>query len=136
MSKSEKQAWWMLGVVVVTISAYAAFLAFLGHVPAIDSVFALLALTAVPAFSRRHSQGPTFDERDHEIALKALRVGFSAFWLAFITLFLAIGFIKGWDNTLTVPVWTLGEAVWWAGVLVLGVRATTTIALYRGGSHA
>ncbi len=136
MSNSEKWAWWMLGVVVMTISAYAAFLAFLGHLPAINSVFALLALAAMPAFSRRHFQGRTFDERDYAIAIKAFRVGFSAFWLAFIGLFLAIGFIKGWDTTLTVPVWTLAEVVCWASILVLGVRAMTTIVLYRGGSHA
>jgi len=136
MSNSEKWAWWTLGVVMMTIAAYAAFLAFRGHVPAVISVFALLALTALPASSRRHFQGRTFDEREREIANKALRAGFSAFWLAFIGLILAIGFIKGWDTTLAVPVWTLGEVVWWAAILVLGVQAMTTIVLYRGGTHA
>ena len=121
----------------MTIAAYGAFLAFLGHGPATSSVFALLALTALPASSRRHFQGRTFDEREREIANKALRAGFSAFWLAFIALILAIGFIKGWDATLTVPVWTLAEALWWAATLILGVQAMTTIVLYRGGSsHA
>ncbi len=136
MSDSEKWAWWTLGVVMMTIAAYGAFLAFLGHSPAIPSVFALLALTALPASSRRHFRGRTLDEREREIANKALRAGFSAVWLAFIGLILAIGFIKGWDTTLTVPVWTLLEAVWWAAILVLGVQSTTTIVLYRGGSHA
>lgn len=111
MSDSEKWAWWTLGVVVITIAAYGAFLAFLGHGPAITSVFALLALAALPASSRRRFRGRTFDEREREIANKAVRAGFSAFWLAFIGLTLAIGFIKGWDTTLTVPVWTLEEAV-------------------------
>ena len=136
MSNSEKWAWWTLAVVVTTIAAYAAFIAFRGHGPAIISVFALLALAALPASSRRHFQGRTFDEREREIANKSLRAGFSAFWVAFIALFLAIGFIKGWNSTLTVPVWTLGEVVWWATVLVLGVQALTTIVLYRGGFHA
>ena len=136
MSDSEKWAWWTLGVVVMTIAAYGAFLAFLGHGPATASVFALLALTALPAFSRRRFQGRTFDEREREIANKAIRAGFSAFWLAFIGLILAIGFVKGWDTTLTVPVWTLAEALWWATILILGVQALTTIVLYRGGSHA
>ena len=135
MSDSEKWAWWALGVVVLTIAAYGAFVAFLGHGPATSAVFALLALTAIPASSRRHFQRRTFDQREREIANKALRAGFSAFWLAFIGLFLAIGFIKGWDTTLTVPVWTLAEGIWWAATLVLGVEAMTTIVLYRGGSH-
>jgi hypothetical protein len=136
MSDSEKWAWWTLGVVVLTIAAYAVFVAFLKHGPATSAVFALLALAALPASSRRYFKGRTFDEREHAIASKALRAGFSAFWLAFIVLILAIGFIKGWDATLTVPVWTLQETLYWAVVLVLGVQSLTTIVLYRGVSHA
>ena len=136
MSDSEKWAWWTLGVVALTIAAYGAFLAFLRHGPATSSVFALLALTALPASSRRHFKGRTFDEREREIANKALLAGFRAFWLAFIGLILAIGFTKGWDTTLTVPVWTLEETLCWAAALVLGVQSLTTIVLYRGGSHA
>jgi hypothetical protein len=136
MSNAEKWACWTLGVVAMTVAAYAAFLAFLGHRSATLSVFALLALTALPAFSRRHFLGRTFDEREREIANKAHRAGFSAFWLAFIGLFLATWFIKGWGSTLTVPVWMLAEAVWLAATFVLGVQAITTIVLYRGGPHA
>ncbi|MGD0497065.1 MAG: hypothetical protein ABSC23_01380 [Bryobacteraceae bacterium] len=136
MSDSEKWAWWTLGVVVMTITAYAAFLAFLGHGPATPSVFALLALTALPASSRRHFKGRIFDERERAIANKALLAGFRAFWAGFIGLILAIGFIKGWTTTLTVPLWALSETLWWAAILVLGVQAMTTIVLYRGGSRA
>jgi len=136
MSDSEKWAWWALGVVFLTIGAYGAFVLFIGHGPATSAVFALLALTAVPASSRRYFRGRSFDEREREIANKAWRAGFSAVWLAFIGLFLAIGFVKGWDATLTVPVWNLEETVWWAAVIVLGVESTTTLILYRGGAHA
>jgi len=136
MSDSEKWAWWAIGVVVLIIAAYGAFVAFLGHGPATSAVFALFALTAFPASSRRHLQGRTLDERERAIASKALRAGFSAFWVAFVGLVLAIGFIKGWDTTLTVPVWALEETLWWAATLVLGVQALTTILLYRGGPHA
>jgi len=136
MSDSEKWAWWALGVVVLTIAAYGAFVAFIGHGPATSAVFALLALTALPASSRRYFKGLTFDEREHAIASKALLAGFRAFWVAFIGLIMAIYFIKGWDATLTVPVWTLAEVIWWAVILVLGVQALTTILLYRGGPHA
>ena len=136
MPDSEKWAWWALGVVVLTIAAYGAFVAFLGHGPATSAVFALLALTALPASSRRYFTGRKFDERESAIASKAVRAGFSAFWVAFVGIIVAIGFIKGWDATLTVPVWTLTETLWWAVVLVLGVQALTTIVLYRGESHA
>jgi hypothetical protein len=136
MSDSEKWAWWAIGVVVLIIAAYGAFVAFLGHGPATSAVFALFALTAFPASSRRHFKGQHFDEREHAIANKALLAGFRAFWVAFVGLILAIGFIKGWDTTLTVPVWALEETLWWAATLVLGVQALTTILLYRGGPHA
>lgn len=91
MSDSEKCAWWVLGIVAMTISAYGAFLAFVGHGPATSSVFALLALTAVPASSRRCFKGRTFDEREREIANKAIRVGFGALWIAFLVSFLRSG---------------------------------------------
>ena len=136
MSDSEKWAWWAMGVVVLTIAAYGAFLAFLGHGPATSAVFALLALTAIPASSRRYFKGLTFDEREHAIASKALLAGFRAFWVAFCGLIVAIGFIKGWDATLSMPVWTLAEVIWWAVILVMGVQAVTTLVLYRGGPNA
>jgi len=136
MSNPEKWAWWTLGVVVMTIAAYAAFFAFVGYGPAINSVVALLALTALPASSRRHFLGRAFDERELQIANKADRAGFGAFLLGFIALYVAAGFIKGWDANLTVPVWSLGEVVFWAWILILSVQAITTIVLCRGGSHA
>ena len=136
MSDSEKWGWWTIGAVALTIAAYVAFVAFLGHAPATSSVFALLALTAIPASSRRHFKGRRFDEREREIARKAFSVSFSVFWLAFVGFVLAIYFIKGWDATLTVPVWALEETLWWAASLVMGVQALTTLVLYRGGPHA
>ena len=136
MSDSEKWGWWTLGVVALTIAAYGAFVAFLGHGPATSSVFALLALTAIPASSRRYFRGRTFDEREREIAHRSLRMGFSAFWLAFVGSVLAIYFIKGWDSTLAVPVWALEETLWWSATLVWGVEALTTIVLHRGVPHA
>jgi len=136
MSDSEKWAWWTLGVVALTIAAYGALVAFLGHGPATSAVFALLALTAIPASSRRYFTGTKFDEREREIASKANRAGFGAVWLASCGLIMAIYFIKGWDATLTVPVWLLMETLWWATTLLLGVEALTTVVLYRGGFHA
>jgi magnesium-transporting ATPase (P-type) len=136
MSDSEKWGWWTLGAVALTIAAYVAFVAFLGHGPATSSVFALLALTAIPASSRRHFKGRNFDEREREIALKAFSASFSVFWLVFVGLILVAGFIRGWDSTLTVPMWALEETLWWAASLVMGVQALTTVVLHRGVPHA
>jgi magnesium-transporting ATPase (P-type) len=133
MTDSEKWAWWTLGVVALTVIAFFAFVALLGSGPASQSVFALLALTAVPANSRRYLKGKLFDERDKAIAGKALLAGFRALWVVFIGVVMTIGFIKGWDATLSLPVWMLSSTVWWAAMLVLAVEATTTLVLYRKG---
>jgi len=135
MSDSEKWACWVLGVVALTLVAYGIFFAFLGHHPAIGSVFSLLALTALPVASRRRLNRQPADERDREIGGRAVRTGFSVLWVAFIGVFLAIGFIKGWNAVLTVPVWMLAETIFWAYVLVLAVQAVTTLVLYRSGPH-
>ena len=136
MSDSEKWAWWTMGVLILTVGAYGTLVAFRGHGPWIITAFSLLALAALPGSSRRRFRHRDLDEREREIANKTLRAGFTVLWVALIGFVAAIGFTKGWDTTLTVPVWILAEAVWWAAVLMLGAQALTTIVLYRSGSHA
>src|SRR6266508_493961 len=105
MTDSEKWAWWTLGVVALTAAAYFAFVATLGSQMAATSVFALLALTALPASSRRYFKGQRMDEREREISDKAVLAGFRSLWVAFIALALTVGFAKGWDASITLPVW-------------------------------
>jgi hypothetical protein len=136
MTNSEKWSIWTLGVVALTAIAWFTFVALLGNGPASQSVFALLALTAVPVNSRRKFKGRQFDEREKEIAGKALLAGFRALWLMFIGVVLTIGFVKGWDATLSLPVWMLSSTLWVAMMLVLAVESATTLLLYRRGSHA
>ena len=136
MTDSEKWAIWTLGVVALTAIAYFTFVALRGSGPASQAVFALLALTAVPASSRRYFKGRRFDEREREISGKALLVGFRALCLMFIGLVMTIAFVKGWDATLSLPMWMLSATLWWAMMLVLAVEAVTTLVLYRRGSHA
>lgn len=135
MSDLEKAAWWMIGVAALTVVAYVTMFAFLGHQPAVASAFALLALAAVPAVSRRQFRPQPPDERDREIAARAVRTSLSVLWIVLVFLSIGTGFIKGWDSVLTVPVWMLAEAVWFAVILVLGVQAVTTVQLYRGGPN-
>jgi hypothetical protein len=135
MTDSEKWAWWTLGVVALTAAAYFAFVARFRSPAAATSVFALLALTAVPASSRRHFKGQRMDEREREIANKALLAGMRALWLAFIALVMAVGFSKGWDASITLPVWQLQAMMYWSVMLLLAVEAITTLVLYRS-QHA
>src|ERR1035438_1127444 len=94
----------------------------------------LQALLVVPASSHLSSKGRLRDEREKEIANKALLAAFRALWLVFIGLVMTIALVKkGWDSTVTLPVWRLGEAVWLAALLVMAVEAVTTLVLYRRG---
>jgi hypothetical protein len=136
MTDSEKWAWWTLGVVALTATAYATFVALLRNGQAAQSVFALLALTAIPANSRRYFKGRRLDERERAISNAALLAGFRAMWLAAIGLVMTLGFVKGWDASLNLPIWMLCSTIWWAVMLVLGVEATTTLVLYRREQHA
>jgi hypothetical protein len=129
MTDSEKWSWWTLGVIALTLTAYFAVVAFLGNGPGRQSVFALLALNAVPSISRRNLKGRTFDEREKEIANKSLLAAFRALWLVFIGLVVTIGFLKGWETTLSLPLWS----IWWAAMLGWTVEAVTTLVLYRRG---
>jgi magnesium-transporting ATPase (P-type) len=133
MTDSEKWAWWTLGVIALTLIAFFAFVALLGSGPASQSVLALMGLAAVPANSRRFLKGKLFDERDKEISGKALLAGFRTLWVVFIGLVMTIGFVKGWDTTLSMPIWTLSATICWAAMLVLAVESVTTLVLYRKG---
>ena len=136
MTDSEKWAVWTLGVVGLTIVAFFTLVAVLKNVPASQAAFALLALTALHPRSRRKITGPEFDEREREIASKAQRAGFGAVWVAFIGVVVILGFVKGWDATLAVPMWKLSSSVMWATMLLWTVQCVTTLVLYRRGNHA
>jgi len=131
MTDSEKCAWWTLGIIALTILAWAAFVAFLKNVPAASSMFALLALTAIPAARRKRP----LDERESAITHKALLAGLRAVWVAFIALVIGVGFVHGWDSTLSIPMWLLSSTIWWATMLLLVVECIATLMLYRG-DHA
>ena len=136
MTDSEKWAIWTLGVLALTTIAFFTFVALLGSGPASQSVFALLALTSIPSSSRRVFKGRVFDEREKEIAGKAMLASLRAVWAAFIAVVMILGFVKGWSATLSLPMWMLSSTLLWSAVLVLAVQAVTTLVLYRRGNHA
>ena len=131
MTDSEKWARWTLGVVALTTASYFAFVARFGSYPAASAVFALLALTAFPASSRRYFKGKRMDEREQAIAEKALLTGLRVLWVVFIVVVIAAGFVKGWDASITLPMWQLQTMLYWSALLLLAVEAVTTLVLYR-----
>ena len=133
MTKSENWAWWTLGVIALTLIAFFALVAILRSVPASQSAFALMALMALHPRSWRKIKGPQFDEREKEIAEKAQLAAFRTLWVVFIGVVMTIGFVKGWNTTLSMPIWILSATICWAAMLVLAVESGTTLVLYRRG---
>ena len=136
MTDSEKWARWTLGVVALTTAAYFVFVSTFGSQMAVTSVFALLALTALPSSSRRYFKGRRLDEREREIAAKALLAGFRALWVTFIALVIGAGLVRGWDTQVTLPLWRFEEMLLWSAMLLLAVESVTTLVLYRADGHA
>ena len=134
MTDPEKWAVWTLGVVALTTAAYFIFVALRGHGPQAMSVFALTALAALP--KNGHRSWRNLDERERQIAHKALLTSYWAGWLAAITLSFIIWRVNGWDIAFALPMWKLMLALWWLGTLMLAVRSITTLVLYRRGSNA
>ena len=133
MTDSEKWAWWTLGIIALTIVAWGTFMAVMRNAAAASSAFALLALTAVPAMKNKRIR--IRDERESAISNRALLAGMRAVWVSFIALFVTTGFVKGWDATLSVPMWMFSSAIIWASMLLLAVESIVTLVLYRG-AHA
>ncbi len=138
MTNSEKWAIWTLGVVATAAVAWFTFIALRGSGPASQGVLALsLALTAIPKSSRRYFiKGAQFDEREKEIASKAMRVSLKALAVGLIAVAVGTTYGKGWDSTLSLPVWELGTIIWWSALLVLAVQSVATLVLYHRGSRA
>lgn len=136
MTDSEKGAIWILGVVALTITAYFALVALRGNGPATLKAFALVALIAFHKGSWRILRGQRLDERERDISRRALLASFRALFAVVVVVIAIMGRTKGMEATLSLPVWLLTEALWWAGLLALAVQSTTTLVLYRRGNNA
>jgi hypothetical protein len=129
MHQAEKYAWFSLGVVTVTVAVYCALGAFFGFGPATNSVFSLLALLAWQPGKR--GEAVEFDERDREFSKKALLAGLRIFYIVFVCVPLVLGFVKGWDSVVTLPMWAIARTIWLAGALIMFTRSLVIIKLYR-----
>jgi uncharacterized membrane protein len=83
MSPLYKEAIYWLLLLAVTTAVYAALVPFIGPIAA-QGAFGLLGLGGLqPLLYRKRGQTVVCDERDIQIAHRALIAGYSVFWLAF-----------------------------------------------------
>ncbi len=139
MHVQEKQAWFMLIVMAVTVALWLALVAVFGFHPAFYGVFGLFGLLGFAGIIGRRERKAglvTMDERDKQIALSATTGGYSVFWLFFVSTAMGPFFILGPDATLTLRTTTICFVVWPAMMVVFVVRSIIIVVLYRRGRRA
>jgi hypothetical protein len=130
MSAWQKLAWFNLAVIASTVVLVVALIPVLGTTRAQGGLGLLGLLGLAPLFLRRRSV-VIDDERDQLIRLRSGLIGFSIFWLAFVAGCMALPAFYGWEGL--VPVSVVLSGVWYGVMVVVGVTAIATLAMYRVG---
>lgn len=137
MTVQEKQAWFILWVIFITLILYCVIYMLLHSVIIATSAFALTAIIAFAGMIGRKErrQGKVVsDERDVDINKVAMMVAYSVFWLVFV--FITVGTTMWLGPHGMVPVSIIGLAPYAGLSLLLLVRSVATIVLYRKGHDA
>jgi uncharacterized membrane protein len=128
MSAAQRNAWFNLIVVLVSVALVVGLSALMGWPKAIGG-FALLAMLAFgPLFYRRRGAQVVVDERDVSIQRRSIVIGYGVFWLAFVAACVSLPMVYGERGS--VPVWMVTSAVWWGVAIVYGVAAAATLVQY------
>jgi uncharacterized membrane protein (DUF485 family) len=133
MADQEKQAWFMLGVILVTLAAYFTFISLVRFDSVSLAVFALSGFLGVRVTKRRRGE-IVYDERDRQIERRALLLALTAFYTLVLVFMLVAGFAHGWDRS--VPLWLVIQIFWVASLLIWGIKAIAIIVLHRRGVYA
>jgi uncharacterized membrane protein (DUF485 family) len=133
MAEQEKRAWFILGVIVLTLAVYIAFVSLVRFDSVSLAVFALAGFLGLRTSKQRRG-AITYDERDRQIEKQALVSSMCIFYVLIILLSLAAGFTQGWDTS--VRLWVVIQIFWAVSLAIWGVKALIVIMLYRRGSHA
>lgn len=139
MNIQEKQSWYMLSVIAVTLALWLALMAVFGFHQAFYGVFGLLGLlgfTTIIGRRQRNSGAVTMDERDRQIALSATTGAYSVFWVLFVLTAMGPFTILGPDATLTLRTTTICYVLLLATMVLVVTRAVIIIALYKRGCRA
>lgn len=130
MTAVQKQAWFNLAVVAVTMIAFLCLLPVLGMKA--QGAFGLLGLLAagVLFFRKRGGQVVT-DERDQWIVRRSAIVAYSILWIVFVLACVVVPFFYGYDGA--VPVSVIVTACWVAFMLLYLIASISILIHYRRG---
>jgi hypothetical protein len=134
-SMAQRQAWFNLVVIVLSLCTVLALALVLGFQRA-QAGLGILGLIGLTPFLFRKKPGKVFmDERDVQIQLRAWMIAYAVFWIVFIGVCISAPFTFGSSGV--VPVELIQTSVWYAFMIVWGTSAVATLAQYRwGSSHA
>ena len=133
MPYQEKRAWFMLGVIVITLAAYFAFISLVRFDSVSLTVFALAGFLGLRRSKRRRGE-ITYDERDRQIERQALMASLCAFYALILILSLVADFTHGGDAS--VRLWMVIQIFWAVSLVTWGIKALIVIVMYRKGAHA
>ena len=133
MPYQEKRAWFMLGVIAITLAAYFAFISLVRFDSVSLTVFALAGFLGLRRSKRRRGE-ITYDERDRQIERQALVTSMCVFYALILVLSLAVDFTHGWDTS--VSLWMVIQIFWAVSLVTWGIKALIVIVMYHRGANA
>jgi uncharacterized membrane protein len=133
MPYQEKRAWFMLGVIAITLAAYFAFISLVRFDSVSLTVFALAGFLGLRTSKRRRGE-VTYDERDRQIERQALVATMCVFYALILVLSLAVDFTHRWDTS--VSLWMVIQIFWAVSLVTWGIKALIVIVMYHRGANA
>jgi Predicted membrane protein (DUF2178) len=134
MSRTQKFAWFNLGVIALTLLVIFSLYPFLGYRAMGGMGFIGLAGLGPLFFFRKGQNQVVADERDRLIQWRAWFFAYIVFWVVFVlcAVFLSAA-IYGEEGA--VPVSVVRISVFWAFTLVYALASIATLVQYAGGSR-
>lgn len=134
MNTQEKQAWYILGVLTLTlVGVFAVGLVTGWH----EASLGMLGLGGLAGFApligreKKRSGEITMDERDLQISRKSTIIGYSIFWVLFVLAACGPLFVYGIRAIVEIRTGHLALSAVLGMYTVFGVRSLATVILYR-----
>jgi len=131
MSAGQKQAWYLLVVIVLTLVTVLALTPVLGFKRAQGGLGLLGLLGLAPLLFRKRRGVVAYDERDGLIQTRSWFIAYSVFWVMFVGVCVAAPYMYGESGA--VPVFAVAMSCWYGFILVMGVSSLATVIQYGWG---
>jgi hypothetical protein len=131
MSTGQKQAWFSLAIVVMSVGGVLALSPVLGFQRAQGSLGLLGIWGLTPLLFRKRPGIVVSDERDGLIQVRSWVIAFSLFWVVFVLTCVAAPFSYGSSGT--VPVFLVQISPFYGLIVVLGVSSIASLIQYGWG---